>query len=216
MTAATLFAVALSTAACVAQARPAPCPPANQTATKPCTPATSQPSTPPLAPAPAQQFPFPGEADKPATTPASNAPKPSADTEHPFPTQSPDMPGDPGSSSSSSSSSSDSGDTPDTAPTQRRKLPKVQNLQSPDDRVDEDLRVAKFYFNQENFLAAYMRSKDAVKTEPDYAPTHFSLAQAAEKMKKSDEAKAEYNAYLKLAPNGEDAKAAHKALDQLQ
>jgi hypothetical protein len=35
-------------------------------------------------------------------------------------------------------------------------------------------------------------------------------------MKKTDEAKAEYNAYLKLAPDGDDAKAAHKALDQLQ
>jgi hypothetical protein len=55
-----------------------------------------------------------------------------------------------------------------------------------------------------------------VKTEPDYAPTHFSLAQAAEKMKKLDEARAEYNAYLKLAPDGDHAKAARKALDGMK
>lgn len=97
----------------------------------------------------------------------------------------------------------------------RKRLPKVQDLQTPDERVDEDLRVAKFYYNRDNFVAAYMRSKDAVKTEPDYAPTHFSLAQAAEKMKKLEEAKAEYNAYLKLAPEGDYAKAARKALEKL-
>jgi Tfp pilus assembly protein PilF len=128
------------------------------------------------------------------------------------------MPGEaPDSSSSSSSSGSSSSDTPDTptpTPT-RRRLPKVTNLQTPDERVDEDLRVAKFYFNLDNFKAAYLRSKDAVKTEPNYAPTHFSLAQAAEKMKKTDEAKAEYNAYLKLSPDGDDAKKAHKALEEL-
>ncbi len=77
------------------------------------------------------------------------------------------------------------------------------------------MRVAKFYYNRDNFVAAYMRSKDAVKTEPDYAPTHFSLAQAAEKMKKLEEAKAEYNTYLKLSPEGDYAKAARKALAAL-
>lgn len=91
----------------------------------------------------------------------------------------------------------------------------MKDLQTPDERVDEDLRVAKFYYNRDNFMAAYLRSKDAVKTEPDYAPTHFSLAQAAEKMKKLEEAKAEYNAYLKLAPDGDDSKAARKALAAL-
>jgi len=129
------------------------------------------------------------------------------------------MPGEAPSSSSSSSSSSASGDTPDTPDTPtptRKRLPKVKNLQTPDERVDEDLRVAKFYFNRENFNAAYLRSKDAVKTEPDYAETHFSLAQAAQKMKKLDEAKAEYNVYLKLSPGGDNAKAAHKALEELK
>lgn len=121
------------------------------------------------------------------------------------------------SSSSSSSSSGDTADTPDTpTPPVRRRLPKVQNLQTPDERVDEDINVAKFYYNRGNYMAAYLRSKDAVKTEPNYAETHFSLAQAAEKMKKTDEAKAEYNAYLKLSPGGDNAKNAQKALEALK
>lgn len=95
-------------------------------------------------------------------------------------------------------------------------MPKVQKLQTPDERVDEDIRVAKFYLNLDNFKAAYMRSKDAVQTEPDYAETHYSLAIAAQKLKKLDEAKAEYNTYLKLAPDGDNAKAARKALEGLQ
>jgi len=121
------------------------------------------------------------------------------------------------SSNSSSSDSSSTGDTPDTptpTPT-RRRLPKVKNLQTPDERVDEDITVAKFYYSRENYMAAYLRSKDAVKMEPDYAETHFSLARAAEKMKKVDEAKAEYQTYLKLSPGGDNAKAARTALKSL-
>jgi Tfp pilus assembly protein PilF len=91
----------------------------------------------------------------------------------------------------------------------------VKNLQTPDERVDEDINVAKFYYSRENYMAAYLRSKDAVKTEPNYAETHFSLARAAEKMKKLDEAKAEYQTYLKLSPGGDNAKTAQKALESL-
>ena len=205
-----LAATALSMAACVAQSMPPPCP-ANQPADKPCTPA----STP--SPASAQQFPFPGETKAPAA-PEPSAPNPSAAAAHPFPTESaPDMPGEGSSSSSSSGNSANGGDAPDTptpTPT-RRRLPKVKNLQTPDERVDEDINVAKFYLNRGNFMAAYLRSQDAVKTEPDYAETHFSLAQAAKEMKKTDEAKAEYNAYLKLSPGGDNAGAARKALEAL-
>lgn len=128
------------------------------------------------------------------------------------------MPGESSSSSSSSSSGANSGSdyNPETTQSRRRKLPKVEKLQTPDERVDEDLNVAKFYLNRENFKAAYLRSKDAVNTEPEYAETHYSLAVAAQKMNKLDEAKAEYNAYLKLEPDGDNAKAARKALAELQ
>ena len=217
-----------------APAQNLPCSPSgNQNSGKsatPCSPADPKAKKPSAA----EQFPFPGENAKPTTAPATPAPATparsttpsSAATEHPFPTQpSPKLPGD-DSSSSSSSSADDPNATPDTptpAPGEegssvhsRRRLPKVQHVQSDDERVDEDLKVARFYMKDENFQGAYLRAKDAVKTQPDYSATHFALAQVAQKMKKKDEAVAEYHAYLTLDPDGDDARAAQLALEQLQ
>jgi len=208
---------------------------------KPCPPAppAKKPSS------AAEQFPFPGEPGKPKNPPDSpnpsitppDSPNPTtttpsdAATQHPFPTQPPPkLPGD----DSSSSSSSSSGD-PNAAPTPtddpaangdpsnppegtsvHRKLPKVKRVQTDDERVDEDLSVAKFYINDENYQGAYLRAKDAVSIQPEYSAAHFTLAEVLQKMKKKDEAIAEYQTYLKLDPEGEKAKAAKKALAELQ
>jgi Tfp pilus assembly protein PilF len=87
---------------------------------------------------------------------------------------------------------------------------------SDDERVDEDLYVAKFYMNDENYQGAYLRAKDAVSIQPDYSLAHFTLAEVLQKMKKKDEAIAEFQTYLKLDPEGEKAKAAKRALAELQ
>jgi hypothetical protein len=206
---------------------PAPCPSSttpiqtkqDQTV-KPCTP---QPPAPPKSTA--EQFPFPGETAKPTTPPPTtpDTPDPSttpsdAATQHPFPTTPP--PKLPDTDSSSSSSSDDPNAQPhddDTPPVSaRHRLPKVQRVQSDDDRVDEDISVAKFYMNSENYKGAYLRAKDAVKVQPDYSLGHFTLAQVAQKMNKKDEAIAEYQLYLKLDPDGEKAKAAKEALAGIQ
>jgi Tfp pilus assembly protein PilF len=70
--------------------------------------------------------------------------------------------------------------------------------------------------NDENFQGAYLRAQDAVRVQPDYSATHFALAVIAQKMKKKDEAIAEFQTYLKLDPDGDKAKAARKALDELK
>jgi hypothetical protein len=229
-----LLTALLLSAPSLAQSAPAPNPPAapcpapNQTTdqTKPCPPApdAKKPST-------AEQFPFPGEPSKPAPPPsAPGATTPSsAAAEHPFPTTPP--PKFPGDSSSSSSSSSSSGTSDDPNPADigpplkdegtegtstHRRLPKVKRVQTDDERVDEDLSVAKFYMSDENLPGAYLRAKDAVTIQPDYSETHFILGQVAQKMKKKDEAIAEFKTYLKLDPEGEKAKAAQRALSDLQ
>jgi tetratricopeptide (TPR) repeat protein len=139
-------------------------------------------------------------------------------------------PENPGSSpgSSSSSSSSDSPDTPasdkpplgdkgeNPHPSGRRRLPKVEKLQSDEERAEEDLKVSKFYEDAGNLNAAYLRARDAVKSLPDDPDTHFALAHVAEKMKKRDEAIAEYNNYLRMNPDGLKIKDAHKALSALE
>lgn len=222
-----------------APASPAPCSQSSDSAqsksqaSKPCTPAPDK-KEPPAA----QRFPFPGEQTAPSQqskpdtpeAPASPGKPPSAADKFPFPTApAPRMPGSEpdSSSSSSSSSSSDSADTPpsdnpagDTGdnphPSTRRRLPKVENLQTNEERVDEDLKVAKFYADAGDLSAAYLRVRDAVKYLPNDPDTHFALAYVAQKMKKREEAIAEYNNYLRLAPDGDRTKDAHKALNELQ
>jgi cell fate (sporulation/competence/biofilm development) regulator YlbF (YheA/YmcA/DUF963 family) len=240
-----LLAVLVFSAAAVAQTSPqqappaAPCPAGNQNQAQSAPASTSKPCTPPTAnankPSPAEQFPFPGEPSKPASPPSSpDAPSPapaaknSAETDHPFPTTPPPrLPGDDSSSSSSSSSSGGDSDTPsDIGPplkdegtegtSTHRKLPKVKKVQTDDERVDEDLTVAKFYMGDGNFQGAYLRAQDAVKVQPDYSAAHFALAQIAQKLKKKDEAVAEFKTYLKLDPEGEKKREAQRALDDLK
>ncbi len=92
----------------------------------------------------------------------------------------------------------------------------MKQIQSNEDRESEDLTVAKFYRQSGNLQAAYLRSKDAVTLVPEDAEAHFALAEAARTLAKRAEAVAEYDAYLKLDPDGEHVKAAQKALAGLQ
>src|SRR5579875_2555740 len=165
---------------------------------RPCAASATPESAPKSA---AEQFPFPGEPGQPeapaAASPAPNAPVPSAASQHPFPGEPPAA--DSGAGSSSSSSSDDDNYNPNAPlPSTLKKQPSpFTKVQTPDQRVDEDLRVASFYMDNDNLPGAYLRAKDAVKTEPDYSETHYMLAQVLQKMKKKDEATAEYKAYLK-------------------
>jgi Tfp pilus assembly protein PilF len=88
-------------------------------------------------------------------------------------------------------------------------------VQTDNERVDEDLSVSHFYIQSGNYQGAYLRAQDAVKTQPDYALAHFSLAEAAMKLNKNSEAVQEFQTYLKLEPDGKQAKAAEKALEKL-
>jgi len=89
-------------------------------------------------------------------------------------------------------------------------------LQTADEREAEDLSVAKFYTDTGDLQGAYLRSQDAVKTAPDDPDAHFALAEAALRLKKRDEAIAEFNACLKLDPVDKEAKQARKALAGLK
>jgi Tetratricopeptide repeat len=184
----------------------------------------SAPSTPGNA---ARQFPYPGDSPTPARTTTNPAPQ-----QFPYPGDSPG-PGATGNSSSSgddSSSSSSSGSDfdPDADPDSklppptkgqdvgRRKLEKVRDLQTPDEREAEDLKVGKFYQDKGDWNAAYMRYKDAVKYQPDDPDAHFFLAETALKLNKRDEAISEYKATLALDASDKQMKLAKKALAGLK
>jgi len=197
---------------------------------KPIAPSSAPPDAPTPSsahPSDADDHPFPTKAPPLPDADSSSGSSSSDADDHPFPTKAPPLPDADSNSSSSSSGSSSSAD-PNSSPNSaaaddaadtrstRKKLPKVRKLQSDDDRAAEDLDIAKFYEGKGNLNAAYLRVKDAVKSLPNDPETHFALAEMAQKLKKRDEAIAEFNAYLKLDPDGLKINAARKALAELQ
>ncbi len=161
-------------------------------------------------------FPYPGDPAPPAAKPEDDASSSSSSSQTDVPDAAPGKGA--GSASAKNLDDDDDDDAPklhDKGSSGRRTL-KAVKPQSDDDRVDEDLSVAKFYAQSGNSMGAYLRAKDAVKVEPEYPPGHFALAEAAKKLNKKDEAVAEFQAYLKLAPDGERAKAAEKALADMK
>ena len=192
-----------------------------------------------------ERFPFPGEprtSPSAGSTQTPEAPAPagkhsSAGDQFPFPGSAPPMPGSASSSSSSStssSSSSSSADDPAEPPAPsgdgsalddkgnnpraavRRRLPKVEKLQSDEERAAEDLEVAKFYEDSGDLNAAYLRVRDAVKVQPSDPEAHYALGHLAQKLNKREEAIAEFSSYIQLEPDGQKIKQAQKSLAQLQ
>ena len=82
-------------------------------------------------------------------------------------------------------------------------------------RESTDVEVSRYYFSTGDFKAAYLRAKDAVSIYADDEAAHLALAQSAERLGKRDEAVTEYNAFLKLDPDGPKSKMVRKELAQL-
>jgi Tfp pilus assembly protein PilF len=96
----------------------------------------------------------------------------------------------------------------------RRKLPGVAR-QSPDEREQEDLKVASFYMDDKNYRGAYLRAADAVDAAANDADAHFALAEAARRLGKLDEAMMHYKKCLTLDPVPKVKKSAEKALKEM-
>jgi tetratricopeptide (TPR) repeat protein len=132
-------------------------------------------------------------------------------------------------SSSSSSSSSAGGDTdPNVDPnadlprdTGRRKLkkPSEKDIQSGSlagqGMAADDLRVGRFYLGNKNYKGAYGRFSEAARMDPTNVDAIYGLAAAAAGLHRTDEALTNYKLYLQIAPDGNDAKSARKAIQAL-
>jgi len=183
----------------------------------------------------------PASTAPPAPAAPAASPSASPDKKFPFPGESsPKQPVLPSAGTSSSSSSSSANGEPnpadaaDSAPELKdegsegqrtaqpgrhilhRVNPPGTKLQSSEERAAEDVDIAHFYMDRGDFHAAYLRGQDAVKLQPDDPAAHCTLAEAALKLNKADEAIAEYQSCLKLDPTDKQAKAAQKALSRLQ
>jgi tetratricopeptide (TPR) repeat protein len=137
---------------------------------------------------------------------------------------------DAGASSNSSSSSNAGGDAAggDTDPnadlprnTGRRRLkkPSESDIQSGSlagaGKAQDDIRVGRFYLSDGNYKGAYGRFSEASRFDPTNLDAIYGLAAAAAGMHHTDEALTNYKLYLQIAPDGNDAKSARKAIREL-
>lgn len=79
----------------------------------------------------------------------------------------------------------------------------------------KDVEVGDFYCKRDNYKAAISRYREALQYQPHYAEATFHLAEALGKSGDTSGATENYKAYLKMLPNGPDAKKAKKALEKL-
>ncbi|HUI85314.1 MAG TPA: tetratricopeptide repeat protein [Candidatus Binatia bacterium] len=79
-----------------------------------------------------------------------------------------------------------------------------------------DVEVGYYYLRDKNYAAAESRLREALELTPDSAAALVGLAQAQQKLGQRDAARQNYEAYLKLKPNGADAEKVKKALAQLK
>lgn len=82
-------------------------------------------------------------------------------------------------------------------------------------RVEDDMKVGRFYMKDGNAQGAYLRFKDALTHAPDDPDVRFNLAESALALNKRDEAVRNYHESLRLDPGGDHDKVARKALAKL-
>jgi tetratricopeptide (TPR) repeat protein len=79
----------------------------------------------------------------------------------------------------------------------------------------KNIEVGDFYMKKRNYRAAISRYREALEWKPRDAMATFKLAQAFEKSDQRSEAAEQYQAYLKILPNGVYAADCKKALGRL-
>jgi tetratricopeptide (TPR) repeat protein len=83
-------------------------------------------------------------------------------------------------------------------------------------KAAKDIEVGDFYFKRKNYRAAEDRYREALFYKDNDALATFHLAMCLEKLDQPDEARKEYENYLKILPHGPQAEDARKAIDRLK
>src|SRR5208282_1632785 len=83
-------------------------------------------------------------------------------------------------------------------------------------KAAKDIEVGDFYFKRKNYRAAEERYRDALRFKENDAVATLRLAVSLEKLGILDDARLEYESYLKILPHGPEAEQAQKALDRLK
>lgn len=92
------------------------------------------------------------------------------------------------------------------------------NLAHPWDphKAAKDIEVGDFYFKRKNYRAAEDRYREALYYKDNDAIATYNLAICLEKLDRPDEARAQYESYLKILPHGPEAENATKAIERLK
>lgn len=83
-------------------------------------------------------------------------------------------------------------------------------------KAAKNIEVGDFYFKRKNYRAAEDRYREALFYKDNDAIATFRLAVCLEKMDQPDEARKEYESYLKILPHGPQSEEAQKAIQRLQ
>jgi tetratricopeptide (TPR) repeat protein len=83
-------------------------------------------------------------------------------------------------------------------------------------KAAKNIEVGDFYFKRQNYRAAEDRYRDALRYKDNDAVATIRLAECLEKLGISDDARAEYESYLRILPHGPQASEAKKAIDRLK
>lgn len=83
-------------------------------------------------------------------------------------------------------------------------------------KAAKDIEVGDFYFKRKNYRAAVDRYREALLYKDNDAVATFRLAVCLEKMDQPDQARKEYENYLKILPGGPQAGEAQKAIQRLK
>lgn len=82
-------------------------------------------------------------------------------------------------------------------------------------KAAKDVEVGDFYFKKKNYIAAESRYREALLYKDNDAIATYKLAVCLEKQNRPDEARAEYENYLKILPYGPESVEVKKALERL-
>jgi hypothetical protein len=82
-------------------------------------------------------------------------------------------------------------------------------------KAAKDVEVGDFYFKRKNYHAAEERYRDALLYKNNDAVATIRLAICLEKLGIFDDARAEYESYLKIVPHGPQASQAEKGIARL-
>jgi tetratricopeptide (TPR) repeat protein len=83
-------------------------------------------------------------------------------------------------------------------------------------KAAKDVEVGDFYFKRKNYRAAEGRYREALRYKDNDAMATIRLAVCLEKLGILDDARAEYESYLKILPHGPQASEAEKAIERLK